>query len=80
MGVSVNQNARSRAQLQIPKYELITSGGDPIHGHNFSRRLGGESYREILMAPVCVILSLGLWSSNSAPMGRGRACPWGWCK
>ncbi len=36
MGVSINQNGRSRAQLQIPKYELITSGGDPIHGHNFS--------------------------------------------
>ena len=36
MGVSINQHARSRAQLQIPKYELITSGGDPIHGHNFS--------------------------------------------
>ncbi len=24
------------------------------------------------MAPACVILSLGLWSSNSPPMGRGR--------
>ena len=29
---------------------------------NINRRLGGESYREILMLPVCVILSLGLWS------------------
>ena len=31
------------------------------------RRLGGESDREISMVPVCVILSLGFWSSISAP-------------
>ena len=31
------------------------------------RRLGGESDREISMAPACVILSLGLWSSISPP-------------
>ena len=35
------------------------------------RRLGGESDREISMVPVCVILSLGFWSSISGP-GLGR--------
>ena len=37
-----------------------------------NRRLGCESDREILMAPACVILSLGLWNLNSAPV-LGRA-------
>ena len=37
-----------------------------------NRRLGGESDREISMAPACVILSLGLWSCISPP-GAGRA-------
>ena len=31
----------------------------------------GVRNREISMAPACVILSLGLWSSISAPLGRG---------
>ncbi len=41
---------------------------------SFGRRLGGESDREILMGPACVILSLGVWSSISG-LGRGEACP-----
>ena len=41
---------------------------------SYNRRLGGESDREISMAPACVILSLGLWSLISAPVAR--ACPW----
>ena len=36
------------------------------------RRLGGESDREILMVPMCVIMSLGLWSRISAPVARAR--------
>ena len=31
------------------------------------RRLGSESDQEILMVPVCVILSLGVWTSISPP-------------
>ena len=46
---------------------------------NIASEVGGNHDREISTAPVCVILSLGLWSSNSGPMGRGPACPWGWC-
>ena len=49
-----------------------------IHG----RRLGGESNREISLAPVCVIPSLGLWSSISDSVGRGArallACLLAW--
>ena len=45
---------------------------------DLNRRLVGESDREILMGPACVILSLGVWSSISAA-GRGGAHPWGWC-
>jgi hypothetical protein len=46
------------------------------------RRLGGESDREISMVPVCVILSLGFWSSISPPglgvgVGVGRALGYG---
>jgi hypothetical protein len=45
------------------------------------RRLGGESDREILMVPACVILSLGLWSwisppgSGSVRLGPARPSP-----
>ena len=35
-----------------------------------NRRLGGESDREILMVPACVVLSLGLCSWISAPVAR----------
>ena len=45
------------------------------------RRLVGESDWEIIMAPVCVILSLGLWSSISGPLESGvpgRALGVGW--
>ena len=47
----------------------------------YSSEVGGVTpSREISMAPVCVILSLGLWSSISGPVGRAcRACPWAWC-
>ena len=33
--------------------------------------VGGEFDKEILLVPVCVILSLGLWSSIDA-LGPGR--------
>ncbi len=49
---------------------------------SMDRRLGGESDREISMVPVCVILSLGFWSSISPPglgvgVGVGRALGYG---
>ena len=40
------------------------------------RRLGGESDREILMVPVCVILSLGF---GLGLVVRGAGSPSGWC-
>ena len=37
------------------------------------RRLESESDLEILMAPLCVILSLGVWNSISGPGRAGGA-------
>ena len=53
---------------------FLKSKFNPLLKIDENRRLGGESDREILMGPACVILSLGVWSSICPP---GRGLPWG---
>ena len=53
----------------------LESSKDFFRGsRSYHRRLVGESDWEILMGPACVILSLGVRSSVSAP-GRRAAWP-----
>ena len=44
-----------------------------------NRRLGGESDREILMVPVCVILSLGFGRGLVVRGAAAAGVPSGWC-
>ena len=54
---------------------VILSAGPPVPfvALVLKTPAGGESDREISMAPACVILWLGIRSQDSAPRGRARA-------